>query len=76
MRRLVAVLALVWGLANLLAAYIMVTSAFLSKTSAKEGFLSQASLLIGGLALAYFTLALLRQCLRMVRGSGLATSPR
>ncbi|MBU6422974.1 MAG: hypothetical protein KGQ88_02935 [Chloroflexi bacterium] len=76
MRRVVAIVALVWGLANLLAAYIMVTSAFLSKTSAKEGILSQASLLIGGLALAYFTLALLRQCLRMVRGSGRAAPAR
>lgn len=72
MRRLVAVLALLWGLLNLLAAYLMVTSAFLSKTSAKEGILSQASLLIGGLAIAYFTVALLRQCVRMVRGSGRA----
>ncbi|MDE3192827.1 MAG: hypothetical protein KGN00_03970 [Chloroflexota bacterium] len=76
MRRVVAILALLWGLFNLLAAYVMVTSAFLSKTSAKEGILSQASLLIGGLAIAYFTLALLRQCVRMVRGSGLAAPPR
>ncbi|MDE3102429.1 MAG: hypothetical protein KGJ98_09350 [Chloroflexota bacterium] len=76
MRRVAAVLALLWGLANLLAAYLMVTSAFLSKTSAKEGILSQASLLIGGLALAYFALALLRQCLRMVRGPSLAAPPR
>jgi hypothetical protein len=69
-RRSAAVVGLVWGLVNLLAAYIMVTSAFLSKTAAKEGIASQASLLLGGIAIGYFTIALLRQCVRMLRERG------
>jgi ABC-type polysaccharide/polyol phosphate export permease len=74
MRSAAAVIGLLWGLLNLLASYLMVTSAFLSKTAAKEGIASQASLLLGGIAIGYFTIALLRQCALMLRerGSGRA----
>lgn len=70
MRRTAAILGLLWGLLNLLASYLMVTSAFLSKTAAKEGIASQASLLLGGIAIGYFTIVLLRQCVRMLRQRG------
>ena len=65
MRALVAVLGLIWCLANLAVAYFFVTSAFVAKTAAKEGILAQLSLLIGGVLIAAFTVLLARECIRM-----------
>jgi ABC-type polysaccharide/polyol phosphate export permease len=62
---LVAVLGLVWSLANLVIAYFFVTSAFVAKTAAKEGILAQLSLLLGGVLIAAFAVLLARECVRM-----------
>ena len=67
MRPLVAVLGLVWSLANLAVAYFFVTSAFVAKTAAKEGILAQLSLLVGGVLIAGFAILLARECVRMFR---------
>lgn len=66
MRAAVAALGLVWALGNLLVAYLFVTSAFVAKTAAKEGILSQLSLLVGGLVIAGFALLLARQCVSLI----------
>lgn len=66
MRTAVAALGLVWALGNLLVAYLFVTSAFVAKTAAKEGILSQLSLLVGGLVIAAFALLLARQCVSLI----------
>ena len=65
MRPLVGVLGLVWSLANLAIAYFFVTSAFLSKTAAKEGILAQLSLLLGGVLIAGFAVLLARESVRL-----------
>jgi hypothetical protein len=65
MRALVALLGLVWSLANLVVAYFFVTSAFVAKTAAKEGILAQLSLLLGGVLIAGFAFLLARECVRM-----------
>lgn len=65
MRPLVAVLGLLWSLANLAVAYFFLTSAFVAKTAAKEGILAQLSLLVGGALIAGFAILLARECLRM-----------
>lgn len=65
MRPLIAVLGLVWSLANLVIAYFFVTSAFVAKTAAKEGILAQLSLLVGGVLIAVFAILLARECVRM-----------
>jgi hypothetical protein len=67
MRPVVAVLGLVWSLANLAIAYFFVTSAFVAKTAAKEGILAQLSLLLGGVLIAVFAILLARECVRMFR---------
>ena len=69
MRPLVAVLGLVWSLANLAIAYFFLTSAFVAKTAAKEGILAQLSLLVGGVLIAGFAILLARECIRMFGGS-------
>jgi hypothetical protein len=70
MRRLVALLGLLWCLANLAVAYFFLTSAFVAKTAAKEGILAQLSLLVGGVLIAGFTILLARECVRMLTSSG------
>lgn len=60
-----AVLGLVWSLANLAVAYFFVTSAFVAKTAAKEGIVAQLSLLVGGVLIAGFAILLARECVRM-----------
>lgn len=67
MRPLVALLGLVWSLANLVVAYFFVTSAFVAKTAAKEGIVAQLSLLLGGVLIAGFAILLARECVRMLR---------
>jgi hypothetical protein len=66
MKRLVAILALLWCVANVVVAYWMLTGAFLAKTAAKEGPMAQASLLLGGLLVGAFTFILARLCLRIL----------
>jgi hypothetical protein len=65
MRPLVAVLGLIWSLANLAVAYFFLTSAFVAKTAAKEGIMAQLSLLVGGVLIAAFAVLLARECVRM-----------
>jgi hypothetical protein len=68
-RRIAALLALVWALANLVLSYFFVTSAFVAKTAAKEGVLAQLSLLVGGVLIAAFAVLLARECLRTMMSS-------
>ena len=69
MRRLVALLGLVWSLANLVVAYFFVVSAFVAKTAAKEGVVAQLSLLAGGVLIGGFAILLARECVRMLSSS-------
>jgi uncharacterized membrane protein YwzB len=66
MKRLAALLGILWSLVNLAVAYWMLTGAFVAKTAAKEGPMAQASLLLGGLLIGIFSIVLARQCLRML----------
>ena len=66
MKRVAAVLGMLWCLANLVVAYWMLTGAFAAKTAQHEGLIAQASLLLGGLLIAGFAILLARQCLRML----------
>ena len=66
MKRLVAVLSLLWCVAMLVVTYWMVTGAFVAKTAQHEGILAQASLLLGGLLVGVFSVALVRQSLRVL----------
>ena len=61
-----ALLGLIWSLANLVVAYFFVTGAFVAKTAAKEGILAQLSLLLGGVLIAGFAILLARECVRML----------
>ena len=65
MKRAAALLALLWCVPNLAVAYWMVLGAFVAKTAMHEGILAQASLLLGGLLIAIFTVPLARLALRM-----------
>jgi len=73
-RLFVAVLGLLWALANLLASYLMVTSAFVAKTAIKEGLPAQLALLLGGVAIEVFAVVLIWQCLRIVVSRDAAAS--
>lgn len=66
MKRLAALLALLWSLANLVVVYWFLTSAFTAQTAAKEGPMAQASLLLGGLLIGTFAVILARQCVRIL----------
>ena len=66
MKRLVALLALVWCLANIVVAFWMVQGAFVAKTAQHEGIVAQASLLLGGLLVAVLTGLLARLSLRIL----------
>ena len=68
MRQLVAVLALLWALANILMSFFFVMGAFTSKTAAKEGVLAQLSLLGGGVLIAAFGILLAWECFRVLGG--------
>ena len=65
MKRLAAILALIWCLANFVVAYWMITG-FLAKTPQHEGVIAQASVLLGGLLVAAFSFLLARQSLRVL----------
>jgi len=72
MKRLVAILALLWAALNVVIAYLFVTNAFVAKTAIKEGLPAQAALLLGGALIAVFAVALARQSLRILRAPGAA----
>jgi hypothetical protein len=65
-RRIAGLLALLWCLPNMVVAFWMVQGAFVAKTAQHEGIAAQASLLLGGLLIAVFTVLLARQALRML----------
>ena len=69
MKRVVAVLAIVWAAANVVVAYLFVTNAFVAKTAAKEGLPAQAALLLGGLLIAVFAVLVAREGLALFRGT-------
>ena len=64
MRQVVALLGLLYVAANLLAAYVFVTSGLAAKTAAK-GLLQQGLLLSGGLLIGLFALFLAWQCVAL-----------
>ena len=66
MKRLAALLALLWCAANLVVAYWMLTGAFVAKTAQHEGILAQASLLLGGLLSAILAVLLARLSIRIL----------
>lgn len=66
MRPLVALLGLLWCIANLGVAYFFVIGAFVAKTAAKEGILAQLALLVGGVLIAGFAILLALECWRML----------
>lgn len=74
MKQLVAVLALLWALANIVMSFFFVMGAFTSKTTAKEGLLAQLSLLGGGVLIAAFGLLLAWECFRLLRSPGRSSS--
>jgi hypothetical protein len=75
MKQLVAVLALLWALANIVMSFFFVLGAFTSKTAAKEGVLAQLSLLGGGVLIAAFGLLLAWESFRLLTArSGSASS--
>jgi len=74
MRKLVAVLALLWALANIGMSFFFVMGAFTSKTAAKEGLLAQLSLLGGGVLIAALGALLAWQCFRVLSSSGAAVA--
>ena len=65
MRRVVAVVGLLWATANLLTAYAFLVGGLAAKTAAK-GLVQQGLLLAGGLLIGLFALFLVWQCLRLV----------
>jgi len=69
MRQLVAVLALLWALANIGMSFFFVMGAFTSKTAAKEGILAQVSLLGGGVLIAALGALLAWECFRVLSSS-------
>jgi len=69
MKRIVAVLTIVWAAANVVVAYLFVTNAFVAKTAAKEGLPAQAALLLGGLLIAVFAVMVAREGLALFRGT-------
>ena len=71
-RRVAAGLGLLWALGNLLLAYLFVTSAFASKTAAKEGLPAQLALLVGGALIGVFAVGLLWLCARIISPRGAA----
>ena len=60
MKQLIAVLGLIWALANLLVAYLFLTSGVAAKNIHK-GLGVQASLVLGGILVALFAVFLLAQ---------------
>ncbi len=61
MRQIAAVLGAVWGLANLYAAYLLLSGGLAAKTAAK-GVEQQLLMAAGGLLVGLFALLLLWQC--------------
>ncbi|HEX6510975.1 MAG TPA: hypothetical protein VF157_01660 [Chloroflexota bacterium] len=68
MKALTGALGLIWAVANLLAAYLLVRGGYSAPTLAKEGFLAQALLLLGGLLLAVFAALLAWMSGRLLSG--------
>lgn len=73
MKRLAAVLALLWCLPNLVVAFWMVQGAFVAKTAQHEGVIAQLSLLLGGLLIAIFSVALARLSGRILKAPDTAS---
>ncbi len=73
MKRLAALLGLVWCALNVVVAYWFLQGAFVAKTAQHEGVVAQLSLLVGGLLIAIFTGLLGRLCLGIFRAPDEAT---
>ncbi len=68
MRGTAVALAIAWAAANLAASFFMVSSTFVAKTAIKEGPPAQAALMLGGIAIEVLSVALIWQCVRILRG--------
>ena len=71
-KRALAVLAVVWALANLVLGALFVTNAVVAKTLIKEGLLAQTALFVAGLAVLALSAGILWRCVRIFSG---ATAP-
>ena len=65
MRRLVALLGLLWALANGILGAFFVTGAFTATTAQKEGIAAQGALFLGGLLIGVFSWLLAQQSVRL-----------
>ena len=74
MKRMVAIVELLWAAVNVVLAYFFVTNAFVAKTAIKEGLPAQAALLLGGALIAVFAVILARQSLQVLRTPGATES--
>ena len=72
MKRLVAILELLWAAVNVVIAYLFITNAFVAKTAIKEGLPAQAALLLGGALIAVFAGTLAWQSLQILRATAVA----
>jgi len=72
MKRLVAILELLWAAVNVVIAYLFITNAFVAKTAIKEGLPAQAALLLGGALIAVFAGTLAWQSLQIIRAPAVA----
>jgi len=70
MKRLVAILELLWAAVNVMIAYLFITNAFVAKTAIKEGLPAQAALLLGGALIGAFAVTLAWQSLQILRAPG------
>jgi hypothetical protein len=66
-RRIAAVLGIVWALANVIVAAFFISSSFTKTTPMKEGILAQLALLIGGLLILGMGWLLAQQSWRLFR---------
>ena len=66
MKAVAAILGMIWAAADIVLALFMVLGAFTAKTAQHEGLLAQASLLLGGVLIGAFSVALGWVCLRML----------
>jgi hypothetical protein len=67
MKRLVAVLELLWAAGNVVLALFFIPNAFTAKTVIKEGLPAQAVLLLLGLLMVVFAVMLALECVKVLR---------
>lgn len=66
MRRVAAILGILWAAVNLVLAVLFLINSFTAKTAMKEGILAQLALLIGGALILVFGALLARESWKML----------